>query len=129
MFAYSVDLPVPFPVAVERTIAQLATQGFGILTRIDVHDVLKAKLGVDRSPYVILGACNPQLANTALSADPTVGVLMPCSVAVEAVGVGSRVHMPRMVDLVSAAEPAPAIRELATEVDRRMGVVRAALTA
>lgn len=128
MFAHTVELPVPFPVALERTIALLQGQGFGILTRIDTHEVLKAKLGVDRPPYVILGACNPKLANTAISAEPTVGVLMPCSVVVESVGAGSRVHVPRMLDLVTGQDNA-AITELATEVDKRMTAVRAGLVA
>lgn len=128
MFAHTVELPVPFPVALERTIALLQAQGFGILTRIDTHEVLKAKLGVERPPYVILGACNPKLANAAISADPTVGVLMPCSVVVESVGAGSRVHVARMLDLVSGQDNA-AITELATEIDQRMTVVRAALVA
>ncbi len=60
----------------------LKTVGFGILTRIDVADTLKKKINVERSPYVILGACNPKLANTALNLEPELGLMLPCNVIV-----------------------------------------------
>lgn len=64
----------------------LKVEGFGVLTRIDVNNVLKTKIDVDFRPYTILGACNPVLAHKALSARPDVGLMLPCNVTVEQSG-------------------------------------------
>ncbi len=81
-FGITVRLNVPYSEAVEKTKAALKEEGFGVLTEIDVKKTLKEKLGIDRESYVILGACNPPLAHRALSADPFVGMLLPCNVIV-----------------------------------------------
>ena len=73
-------MAVPFPEAVRRVREALATQGFGVLTEIDVRATLHDKLGKDMEDYLILGACNPPLAHQALAADRKVGLLLPCNV-------------------------------------------------
>lgn len=79
--------------AVDRTTEELKKQGFGVLTRIDIHDALKEKIGVDFRKYTILGACNPTLAHKALLAAPAVGLMLPCNVTVEEADGGSLVRI------------------------------------
>jgi uncharacterized protein (DUF302 family) len=81
-FTYRVEVDADVATTIEAVTAALQAHGFGILTRIDVHDVLKQKLDVDVEPQVILGACNPQLAHRALEADARIGALLPCNVVV-----------------------------------------------
>jgi uncharacterized protein (DUF302 family) len=82
MYGFNVTLKITVPEAIERVTDALATEGFGVLTTIDVSGTLKKKLDLDRRPYHILGACNPKLASQALEADPDIGLLLPCNVVV-----------------------------------------------
>lgn len=81
-YTISATTDLPFADAVARAREELAQEGFGVLCEVDVQATVKAKLEVDREPYVILGACNPQLAHRALEADPELGALLPCNVVV-----------------------------------------------
>jgi uncharacterized protein (DUF302 family) len=112
--------------AVEQVTAALKQEGFGVLTTIDVRDTLAKKLSVDFRPYVILGACNPQLAHQALSGEPQIGLLLPCNVVVQqdADGVEVSIADPRaMFALVDN----PAILPVADEADQRLRRVMASL--
>ena len=104
--------------------AALADQGFGVLTEIDVSATLKAKIGVDRPPLKILGACNPHLANRALELDPSASLLLPCNVVLEpAPGGGTHISA---VD-PHALMPDPGFAELAQDAADRLTAALAAV--
>src|SRR5690606_39758579 len=77
-----------FDQTISRVEEALKAEGFGVLTRIDVRETLKAKIGADFRPYTILGACNPRLAHEALQLEDKVGTMLPCNVVVQAMDSG-----------------------------------------
>ncbi len=124
---------VPQPIGAVRTRveAALKEEGFGILTEIDVAATLKAKLGLDRPPYLILGACNPALANRALEIEPSIGALLPCNVVLRPTDDGSGTIVEIMDPIVAlgitdAAGVAPIAIEAAERLRRVLGTVSAA---
>jgi uncharacterized protein (DUF302 family) len=120
----TVDLP--FADAVTRTRDALAEQGFGVLTEIDVQATMKAKLDADMDAYLILGACNPPLAHKAITAQPIVGVLLPCNVVVREEAGAVVVEAIDPVAMMSVADD-PALKEVADEAAERLGTAIASL--
>jgi len=119
-------VPRRFDEVLARVPEALAAEGFGVLTRIDVKETLKQKIGVDFRRYQILGACNPKLAHQALTYEPGIGALLPCSVAVwEEEGGSTTVNAVDPLQTIAAAEPA--LRPLAEEVRARLARVVASL--
>lgn len=130
--SFELTLPASHGDAVERVTAALKQEGFGVLTRIDIHDAFKEKLGIDHPPYTILGACNPPLAHRALTADARVGLLLPCNVTVEAVdGTDTVVRFVNPVQMlqVGALNDNPEIASVAGEAYDRLRRVVTSLAA
>jgi uncharacterized protein (DUF302 family) len=101
-YGMGVTVRQPFDRAVELTREELAKEGFGVLSEIDIAGALKKKLDVDFRPYVILGACNPPLAHQALQAERDIGLLLPCNVIVYAADEEGR-------SVVAAMDPVEAL--------------------
>ncbi|MEZ4413335.1 MAG: DUF302 domain-containing protein [Gemmatimonadales bacterium] len=129
--AFEAKLTVPYAQAIDMVTAALKDEGFGVLTRIDVHSTLKEKIGVEFRPYSILGACNPTLAHRAMSHYAEAGLLLPCNVTVEADGSGSvvRIADPDVMLSVGGMDQDPALRSVATEARVRLSRVAEVLRA
>ena len=127
MYGFSVSLKGDMQSIRERVTAELQKEGFGVLTEIDVAATLKKKINVERRPYLILGACNPQLANQAINADPDIGLLLPCNVVLrEEEDASITVSFMDPAAVLSLVEQA-GVEELAAEVRSRLERVRDAV--
>ena len=127
--AFEVTVNAPYAEALDRVINALKVEGFGVLTRIDVHDTFKEKLDIDFRNYSILGACNPSLAYKALSNRPDAGLMLPCNVIVEEVDNGTLVRIVDPAAMMQAGNLAgdPAIDEVGSEAGARLRRVADAL--
>ena len=111
-YGMSVHTSLSLEEAEARIRAALGEEGFGILTEIDVAATLQAKLGIERKPYKILGACKPPLAKRALEADESIGLLLPCNVVVYEDDDGTVVSA---IEPLTMVELSPAIQDIADE--------------
>ena len=123
-YALSTTVDLPFAAALAAAKEQLAREGFGVLSEIDLAATLHAKLGVDGAPQVILGACRPPLAHAALQAEPSIGLLLPCNVVVRALDEGHTVveamNPDAMVALTGNAELEPVASEAGERLRRAL---------
>ena len=122
-YVFSTTTPGPIADAKERVVAALATEGFGVLTEIDVSATMKAKLDVDVDPYLILGACNPPLAHQAITAEPSIGALLPCNVVLRQVDGTVVVDFMDPTSVLTLVDR-DGVAEIAAEVRSRLDRVR-----
>lgn len=124
-YAFGKTVDLSFEQAIEAVTQALARQGFGVLTEIDVAATLKKKLGIERPPYKILGACNPQFAARALEMEPQIGALLPCNVVVRQGADGKTVvefmDPDAVLGLVGRPEIAPIAAEVRSRLERVLG--------
>ncbi|MFO7689339.1 MAG: DUF302 domain-containing protein [Cryobacterium sp.] len=131
-YALTVTVTTPFTATVENVRGALQTQGFGILTEIDINATFTAKLGSEPAAqigdYVILGACNPPLAHQALTADPGIGLLLPCNVVVRRAS-GATETTVQAIDAATMVQLSaePDIAAVAAQADTKLRAALAAL--
>jgi uncharacterized protein (DUF302 family) len=126
-YGFGKTVDISFPDAIDRVTHALQQEGFGILSDIDVAAALKKKLNKDIPPYRILGACNPALADRAITIEPSIGLLLPCNVVVRQDDAG-HVQVEFMnTDAVLQLVDKPEVAELASEVRQRLARVMAAM--
>ncbi len=117
------------PAARERVTAALAAEGFGVLTEIDVAATLQKKLGETMEPYLILGACNPKLAHRAITAEPGIGLLLPCNVVVAQDGADVVVSAASPRAMFTVVQGQPGMDAVAADAEDRLRRVIASLSA
>ncbi|MHB8254314.1 MAG: DUF302 domain-containing protein [Acidiferrobacter sp.] len=126
-YGFDVELTGDFDAIRARVIEALKGQGFGVLTEIDVSATMKAKLGQDMPRYNILGACNPTLAHKAISAEPDIGLLLPCNVLVSATSTGTvKVSFMDPVAVLALVNN-PQVTDLGWQVRTKLEAVRDSL--
>ena len=126
-YAFGKKVNMGFDQAVAAVTQALAKEGFGVLTEIDVQATLKKKLGIERPPYRILGACNPQFAAQALEVEPQIGALLPCNVVVRQDAAGATLVEFMDPDAVLQLVQRPEVGTIAAEVRSKLQRVMAAL--
>jgi len=120
-YTLSTTTELGFTEAADRVREELKDEGFGVLCEIDVQATLKAKLGVESEPYLILGACNPPLAHQALQTEPELGVLLPCNVVVytrDGQTHISAIDAERMLSIVGNDELSPIATDVRSKLAR-----------
>ena len=127
-YGTTVVLHQPFDDTVAAVRVALSNHGFGVLTEIDMQATMKAKLGADLEPYLILGACNPPLAHRALQAEPSIGLLLPCNIIIRQTDHGTIVEAIDPITMVNISGN-PALQPVVDEVAARLNAALTALTA
>ena len=120
-YAISGETPISFGEAVEKARALLREAGYGVLSEIDMQAKLKEKLDIEREPYLILGACNPLLANQGLNVEPELGTLLPCNVVIYEQEGRTRiaaVEPGTMLSVVGSKELEPIAEQVRSELSR-----------
>lgn len=125
-YGFGTTIAAPYEEAIARVKEALKGEGFGVLTEIDVRRTLKEKLESEMEPYIILGACNPRLAHSALEQEREVGLLLPCNVVVRAEGEGSRVEIADPKAMLGIVENEQ-LQNIAEEARQRLKRVIASL--
>ena len=121
----TVDLP--YDKVLAKTEQILADEGFGVLCRIDVKEKMKEKIGAEMEPYMILGACVPPMAYKAISAEPEIGIMLPCNVVVRQVEGGTRVEVVNTDAMVQMFPGSDVLKGVADEVGQRLEKVLSAV--